>query len=135
MATIVEIPNDIRDRVYQRDRIIPFRKKFTDRFFNGFTANLQRINNRLTTQRTWQGIQINPGVVMIVQEPPMDQENTFAPEIELHYVGQNENLRATIEAAIQDTFDTLRQEGGKRKSKKTRKSKKERKARKTRGRK
>jgi len=132
----IPIPNELRGQVYQTDRIMSWRKKFTDRFLNEFLA---RIGPRLTSGH---GIQ-NPGLFIATTGNPVQSigrlelpEDEALPDIEAYFYTQNENVNQDVLSAVQGTFDALAQTGGKRrKSRKSRKNKKSRKNRKTRGRK
>lgn len=133
---IIPIPNELRGQVYQTDRIMTFRKKFTDRFYNEFHTRLDALRPGITVGR---GIQF-PGIFVSITTQSIGRlelpEDDSLPDIQVYFYTQKENVNQDVLSAVQGTFDALAQTGGKRrKGCKSRKSKKSRKNRKTRGRK
>jgi hypothetical protein len=130
----IDIPNDLRGLIVQTDRIMSWRKKFTDQFYNAFHTRLDALRPGITVGR---GIQF-PGLFIATTTQSIGRlelpEDDSLPDIQVYFYTQDENMNQDVLSSIQGTFDALRaQAGGKRR--KTRKGKKSRKNRKTRDRK
>lgn len=136
---IVEIPNNIRNRVYQPLPYSTIYKQFTPEFFTLFSEQIRQLRPTFTPVQEEYIIRfddsgIGNGIGLL-------SANTgFPPDIIIALDASNDNLVEDVRLALRATFDQMSaQAGGKRKSRKLshkgRKNKKSRKAKKTRGRK
>ena len=134
MEPIFEIPNDVRERVYQP--YLGSMVRFTPEFFTQFSEQIRQLRPAFTPDYEDYIIRFQPGIGnegIGIQSLLTNR----LPYIFIALHNPDDNLREDVTLALQATFDALRaQAGGKRrKSRKARKSRKSRKAKKTRGRK
>ena len=135
MEPIVEIPNDVRERVYQP--YLGSMVRFTPEFFTQFSEQIRLLRPDFTPDYEEYIIRFQPGT----GNEGIGIQSLLPNRLPYIFIAllnpDNDNLREDVTLALQATFDALRaQAGGKRrKSRKARKTRKSRKAKKTRGRK